>query len=40
MKTSRNGPVLGVIPARLGSERLPRKPLHMLAGRPLTAVSR
>lgn len=27
--------VLGVIPARLGSERLPRKPLHTLAGRPL-----
>jgi 3-deoxy-manno-octulosonate cytidylyltransferase (CMP-KDO synthetase) len=27
--------VLGVIPARLGSERLPRKPLHELAGRPL-----
>ena len=27
--------VLGVIPARLGSERLPRKPLHPLAGRPL-----
>jgi 3-deoxy-manno-octulosonate cytidylyltransferase (CMP-KDO synthetase) len=26
---------LGVIPARLGSERLPRKPLHLLAGRPL-----
>jgi 3-deoxy-manno-octulosonate cytidylyltransferase (CMP-KDO synthetase) len=24
-----------VIPARLGSERLPRKPLHPLAGRPL-----
>jgi 3-deoxy-manno-octulosonate cytidylyltransferase (CMP-KDO synthetase) len=24
-----------VIPARLGSERLPRKPLHILAGRPL-----
>lgn len=28
-------PVLGVIPARLGSTRLPRKPLHRLAGRPL-----
>lgn len=28
-------PVLGVIPARLGSTRLPRKPLHLLAGRPL-----
>jgi 3-deoxy-manno-octulosonate cytidylyltransferase (CMP-KDO synthetase) len=27
--------VLGIIPARLGSERLPRKPLHLLAGRPL-----
>jgi 3-deoxy-manno-octulosonate cytidylyltransferase (CMP-KDO synthetase) len=27
--------VLGVIPARLGSERLPRKPLVELAGRPL-----
>ena len=29
------GAVLGVIPARLGSERLPRKPLHVIAGRPL-----
>ena len=29
------GPVLGVIPARLGSSRLPRKPLHPLLGRPL-----
>jgi 3-deoxy-manno-octulosonate cytidylyltransferase (CMP-KDO synthetase) len=27
--------VLGVVPARLGSERLPRKPLHSIAGRPL-----
>jgi 3-deoxy-manno-octulosonate cytidylyltransferase (CMP-KDO synthetase) len=27
--------VLGVIPARLGSERLPRKPLYRLAGKPL-----
>jgi 3-deoxy-manno-octulosonate cytidylyltransferase (CMP-KDO synthetase) len=27
--------ILGVIPARLGSERLPGKPLHPLAGRPL-----
>ena len=27
--------MLGVIPARLGSERLPGKPLHRLAGRPL-----
>src|SRR5687768_327658 len=35
MSESRHGPVLGVIPARLGSERLPRKPLHVLAGRPL-----
>jgi 3-deoxy-manno-octulosonate cytidylyltransferase (CMP-KDO synthetase) len=31
----RDARVLGVIPARLGSERLPRKPLHLLAGRPL-----
>ncbi|MCI0434738.1 MAG: 3-deoxy-manno-octulosonate cytidylyltransferase [Gemmatimonadetes bacterium] len=31
----RTDPVLGVIPARLGSERLPRKPLRTLAGRPL-----
>ena len=29
------GGVLAVIPARLGSTRLPRKPLHALAGRPL-----
>lgn len=29
------GRVLVVIPARLGSERLARKPLHRLAGRPL-----
>lgn len=27
--------ILGVIPARIGSERLPRKPLHPVAGRPL-----
>lgn len=27
--------ILGVIPARIGSERLARKPLHVLAGRPL-----
>lgn len=27
--------VLAIIPARLGSERLPRKPLHLIAGRPL-----
>jgi 3-deoxy-manno-octulosonate cytidylyltransferase (CMP-KDO synthetase) len=30
-----NGGVLGVIPARLESSRLPRKPLYPLAGRPL-----
>ncbi|HSJ16039.1 MAG TPA: 3-deoxy-manno-octulosonate cytidylyltransferase [Longimicrobiales bacterium] len=30
-----DGPVLGVIPARLQSQRLPRKPLQPLAGRPL-----
>jgi 3-deoxy-manno-octulosonate cytidylyltransferase (CMP-KDO synthetase) len=29
--------VLGVIPARLGSERLPEKPLREVAGRPLLA---
>ncbi|MBI4545172.1 MAG: 3-deoxy-manno-octulosonate cytidylyltransferase [Gemmatimonadetes bacterium] len=29
------GAVLGVIPARIGSKRLPRKPLQPLAGRPL-----
>jgi len=29
--------VLGVIPARLGSERLPAKPLREVAGRPLLA---
>jgi 3-deoxy-manno-octulosonate cytidylyltransferase (CMP-KDO synthetase) len=28
-------PTLAVIPARLGSTRLPRKPLHIIAGRPL-----
>ena len=31
----RHGRTLGVIPARLGSERLSRKPLHPIAGRPL-----
>ena len=31
-------PVLGVIPARLGSSRLPRKPLLSLAGEPLILV--
>jgi 3-deoxy-manno-octulosonate cytidylyltransferase (CMP-KDO synthetase) len=31
-------PVLGVIPARLGSSRLPRKPLLPLAGEPLILV--
>ena len=30
-------PVLGVIPARLGSSRLPRKPLLPLGGEPLVA---
>lgn len=30
-----NPPILGVIPARLASTRLPRKPLHILAGSPL-----
>jgi len=29
--------VLGVIPARLGAERLPGKPLRQLAGKPLVA---
>ena len=33
-----SGKVLGVIPARLGSERLARKPLQLLAGRPLIEV--
>ena len=31
------GRVLGVIPARLGAERLPGKPLRHLAGKPLVA---
>src|SRR5438270_11844445 len=31
-------PVLGVIPARLGSSRLPRKPLLSLGGEPLIIV--
>lgn len=31
----RTARILGVIPARLGSERLPRKPLHVIAGKPL-----
>lgn len=30
-----SGATLAVIPARLGSTRLPRKPLHRIAGRPL-----
>jgi 3-deoxy-manno-octulosonate cytidylyltransferase (CMP-KDO synthetase) len=34
-RTASRPAVLGVIPARLGSERLPRKPLHVLAGRTL-----
>ena len=29
------GQVLGIVPARLGSTRLPRKPLHPLLGKPL-----
>ena len=32
---ARRPTVLAVIPARIGSSRLPRKPLHPLAGRPL-----
>ncbi len=31
------GRVLGIVPARLASTRLPRKPLHPLLGRPLIA---
>ncbi len=34
-RTYARSAVLGVIPARLGSERLPRKPLRTIAGRPL-----
>lgn len=30
-----SAPVLGIIPARIGSSRLPRKPLYPIAGRPL-----
>jgi len=30
-----SSPVLGVVPARLGSSRLPRKPLQPVLGRPL-----
>ncbi len=30
-----SGATLAVIPARLGSTRLPRKPLHIIAGKPL-----
>jgi 3-deoxy-manno-octulosonate cytidylyltransferase (CMP-KDO synthetase) len=33
-----NRSILGVIPARLGSERLARKPLQLLGGRPLIEV--
>ena len=33
-----NRAILGVIPARLGSERLARKPLQLLGGRPLIEV--
>jgi 3-deoxy-manno-octulosonate cytidylyltransferase (CMP-KDO synthetase) len=35
LTTVRHERILGVIPARLGSERLARKPLHPIAGRPL-----
>lgn len=35
--TAANGRVLGVVPARLASQRLPRKPLYPIAGRPLIA---
>ncbi len=36
MSNSRDiGPVLGLIPAKLGSVRLPRKNIRMLAGKPL-----
>jgi 3-deoxy-manno-octulosonate cytidylyltransferase (CMP-KDO synthetase) len=31
----RTARILGVIPARLGSERLPRKPLYPIGGKPL-----
>ena len=30
-----SGQVLGIVPARLASSRLPRKPLYPLHGRPL-----
>lgn len=30
-----SGPVLGIVPARLASTRLPRKPLYPVLGRPL-----
>lgn len=32
---SKNMKVIGLIPARLGSSRLPNKPLQMLAGKPM-----
>jgi 3-deoxy-manno-octulosonate cytidylyltransferase (CMP-KDO synthetase) len=35
--TAASGRVLGVVPARLASQRLPGKPLHLIAGRPLIA---
>ncbi len=35
--TAANGRVLGVVPARMASQRLPGKPLHPIAGRPLIA---
>lgn len=38
MTSAENRKILGVIPARLGSERLARKPLQLLGGRPLIEV--
>jgi 3-deoxy-manno-octulosonate cytidylyltransferase (CMP-KDO synthetase) len=35
---TKSASVLGVIPARLGSERLARKPLQLLGGKPLIEV--
>lgn len=37
-RLTRSAKVLGVIPARLGSERLARKPLQLLGGKPLIEV--
>lgn len=36
-KSLLSGQVLGIVPARLASRRLPRKPLYPLLGRPLIA---